>query len=326
MLGASITEHIIVDYRKSTFGVAVDVFLLVIGETAAKLVLDEAIDTDGDPGLGIVLQVLALSPADSQYTAAIAARMFNGHENTSISHPMSEPRVHFWINHWAGHRIWQVGQTWRRGSEEVCGTPFNLNTSRVVKVEDDRGELLAVLSDKVRNGDWLLESATPWSASCPGMVLRPAASGKMMIVSTAIFIRSDYPGSAATAFSTRFDAEDLATCLYHYTSFWGHTRPEVSFPVRPAGVKLTVSPELPGGIYRPTEIIEQNLAFYHASYLRGKVPADFVEYFTVHPCCDTMSSYGEALMTKGRPDDFRPMAPTHTAWITPRAVDVWPDG
>nr|OQO32326.1 hypothetical protein B0A51_00385 [Rachicladosporium sp. CCFEE 5018] len=321
MLGASIAERIVIDYRNSTFGVAVDVVPIIIGESAARGVLDEAIDTDGDPGLGKVLQVLALSPDDSQYTTAIAARSGNETDITLVSHPVAAFRVDVCVNHWAGHRIWQAGKVWRRGSEDICEKldRHDAKPTRVIKVEDERGELLAVSSDRVRNGDWLLESVTPWSSSFPGMVLRPAISGKMEIVSTAIFIRSDYPGASATAFSTTFDAEDLATCLYHYTSFWGHSRREVAFPVRPIGIGLAVSPDYPGGIYRPPEIIQQNSEFYHASYLRGKTPADFVDYFAVRLCCETMSSYGEVLMTKRltvvQPDELgaRPNASSSTS-------------
>nr|OQO29910.1 hypothetical protein B0A51_03506 [Rachicladosporium sp. CCFEE 5018] len=334
LLDPQVASRISVDYHKTTFGLATEVIPMFFDEVAAQLELDGAIDHGGSQA-GTLLRMLRPSDDDAHYSRAIAVRTHREQQHVQGSAPLSGDRTRTKVNHWSGHRIWCCGSTWRMGLNQPTTIANTTETPPgshpgLVKVESKRGHLLAILPNNVRNGDWLLQTASPWQLVCPGLVLRSTAEGVLDIISTAVFIRSELasegPGSA-TAFTINFDTEDLATCLFHFTSFWRRPGPAPQLPARPAGVETIVSPDLPSGVYRPPEIIEQNLAFYYADSLYGKSRADFADYFAVHPCCESGSSYGEAVMAEERRRAASPenLLLVITPWIEPKATEIWPD-
>ncbi|KAK6431744.1 hypothetical protein LTR95_012088, partial [Oleoguttula sp. CCFEE 5521] len=334
LLDPEVASRISVDYHKTTFGLAIEIIPMFFDDVAAQLELIGAIDHGGSQ-VGTLLRMLRPSDEDTHYSRAIAIRTHREQQHVHNFAPLSRDRTRVKVNHWSGHRIRRFGGTWRMGLNEptTIATTTELPAGPhpgLVKLESKRGHLLAILPNNVRDGDWLLQSASPWQIVCPGLVLRSTAEGALEIISTAVFIRSELASEGAgraTAFTINFDAEDLATCLFHFTSFWRRPGPAPQLPSRPAGVETIVSPDVPGGVYRPPEILEQNLAFYFADSLYGKSPADFADYFAVHPCYESGSSYGEAIMAKERRRAASPenLLLVTTPWIEPKATEIWPD-
>ncbi|KAK6430976.1 hypothetical protein LTR95_012863, partial [Oleoguttula sp. CCFEE 5521] len=227
LLDPKVASRIAVDYHKTTFGLAIEVIPMFFDEVAAQLELDGEIYHGGSQA-GTLLRMLRPSDDDAHYSRAIAIRTHREQQHVQGSAPLSRDRTRTKVNHWSGHRLWCFGSTWRMGVNEpttIANTTETLPGSHpgLVKVGSKRGHLLAILPNNVRNGDWLLQSASPWQLVCPGLVLRSTAGGTLAIISTAVFIRGELVGEGpegATTFTINFDTEDLGTCLFHFTSFW----------------------------------------------------------------------------------------------------------
>ncbi|OQO09153.1 hypothetical protein B0A48_06044 [Cryoendolithus antarcticus] len=243
IMDSSTAQQIRVDYRQTCFELITNVLPVVLQDVELHSGPTEAAKP-AHTCMYTISSAIRVQSDDESYLAAIAARRQAPHRLASTDDVESGgPRARLEMRGWVGCRLEQ-GRLERTCDRVADGLHSERSRNTTVHILDAGRDLLAITSNSIRPGDWILCPEGAIRDTWPGLVLREVPDESFGIISVVVFnhrvTRNDNAatvfdrawGEAEIAtFTVHFDLEDFSTVHHLYQSFFGYERPMLQLPM-----------------------------------------------------------------------------------------------